>query len=112
MLTVKYRLRTTRDINRVYSKGRYAAVDAVVVKAISNNLSYSRLVVVVSKKVSKKAVIRNRIRRHIVEYVRMQWETVTPGYDIVVTVRHDAKHEDIAQLGSSTNAALKRLQLI
>lgn len=46
-----------------------------------------RLAVVVSKKVSKSAVQRNRMRRRIYEIVRRQ--TVTEPYDLVLTVFSD-----------------------
>jgi ribonuclease P protein component len=54
----------------------------------SNRASY-RLAVVVSKKVSKSAVVRNRIRRRVIEAVRLRAAEITKPYDIVVTVFQD-----------------------
>lgn len=45
-----------------------------------------RLAVVVSKKVTKKAPQRNRIRRRLYEAVRAQWQTIEPGYDLAISV--------------------------
>lgn len=48
-----------------------------------------RLAVVVSKKVSKSAVVRNRIRRRIMEVVRQEEAKITEPYDLIVTVFSD-----------------------
>lgn len=67
------------------------------VKAAPTGRSGSRIVVVVGKKVSKRAVVRNRIRRRILGLLAASLETVAPGYDIVVSV-----HTDISELPSPT----------
>jgi len=55
--------------------------------AESRKPSY-RLAVVVSKKVSKSAVVRNRIRRRIYEQVRREFQETPPRrpVDMVITV--------------------------
>ncbi|HVW23029.1 MAG TPA: ribonuclease P protein component [Candidatus Saccharimonadales bacterium] len=47
-----------------------------------------RVAVVVSRKVNKSAVVRNRIRRRIYEAVRISG-SVPAGYDLIFTVFHD-----------------------
>ncbi len=47
-----------------------------------------RLAVVVSKKVHKSAVVRNRIRRRVYEAVRRLENRINEPYDIVITVFH------------------------
>lgn len=48
-----------------------------------------RLAIVVSKKVHKSAVVRNRIRRRLYEAFRLQVTEPKP-YDMVVTVFHES----------------------
>jgi ribonuclease P protein component len=48
-----------------------------------------RLAIVVSKKVSKSAVIRNRIRRRLYEIVRKNQELIKKPYDIAIIVYSD-----------------------
>ncbi|SRR6266568_5896378 len=48
-----------------------------------------RVAVVVSRKVSKSAVVRNRIRRRIYETVRVQSPHIARAYDMVFTVFSD-----------------------
>lgn len=47
-----------------------------------------RVAVVVSKRVDKSAVVRNRIRRRIYELVREREAQINAPYDLVITV-HD-----------------------
>jgi ribonuclease P protein component len=109
MLAREHRLRKASDITRVYKKGSYGSAGGVVsVKATTSGRAPARAVVVVGKKVSKRAVVRNRIRRRLIGFLIEQWATVRPGYDIVITV-----HSDISELAAPTlrqhlTAALSR----
>lgn len=47
------------------------------------------MAVVVSKKVSKKAVVRNRIRRRIFEAVRLHASAILPHYDFMFSIFSD-----------------------
>ncbi len=48
-----------------------------------------RLAIVVSRKVSKSAVVRNRIRRRIYELVRAESPNITKAYDLIISVYSD-----------------------
>lgn len=52
-----------------------------------------RVAVVVSRKVNKSAVTRNRIRRRVYEVVRTNSQTIQPGVDLVFTVFNDGVAE-------------------
>ena len=69
MISRPHRFHGHNSLNHVYRKGKVARSQFVNLKYIKNKGDY-RVAVVVSKKVSKKAVIRNRIRRRIFEIVR------------------------------------------
>lgn len=106
MLSRSVRLRQTRDINRVYARGRYGGAGGLHIKALKNNLEHARATIVVGKKVSKKAVIRNRIRRQIAGYLEANWQTIEPGYDIVVSVHEDISKISSVDLGKQLTSAL------
>lgn len=100
MLARANRLRSAADIARVYKRGTYGGSGGTLsVKAVPSGRPATRAVVVVGKKVSKRAVVRNRIRRRLANTILSHWETVAPGYDIVLSV-----HADISEL---TSAALQ-----
>ena len=50
------------------------------------NRSYSRFAVIVSKKVHKSAVGRNRIRRRVYELIRTKLHDLPMSYDVAVMV--------------------------
>ncbi len=49
-----------------------------------------RAAVVVSRKVHKSAVVRNRIRRRIYEIIQSQEDLIDGPQDIIITVFHDS----------------------
>lgn len=87
MIAKKFRFHGYGSLKFVYSKGSGARSRFLALKYIKNSRRQdSRLAVVVSKKVAKKAPVRNRIRRRIYEAVRQQWSMIKPGHDMVITV--------------------------
>ena len=85
-----------RQINRFHGHGslRYVYKKGMIIRGRQISIKYtknekrksSRLSVVVSKKVLKSAVGRNRIRRRIYEVLREQLPNFNNSYDCVVMV--------------------------
>ncbi len=112
MLARDHRLRQPRDIARVYSRGKFGGAASLSAKVLSTGRPESRLAIVVSKKVSKKATVRNRIRRRLAAEIASQWKTLTPGYDIVVSVRTDISAAPAEQLSQHLQTALAKVGLL
>jgi ribonuclease P protein component len=108
MLAQDRRLRKSRDIERVYKKGRFGGAKDLTLKALITHQPMTRATVVVAKKISKKAVVRNRIRRRLMEILAANWETLAPGCDIVVTVRSDVSDFSGSELTGQLLGALRR----
>jgi len=109
VLAREFRLRSAADIARAYKRGAYGGSGgALSVKAAASGRPVTRVVVVVAKKISKRAVVRNRIRRRLVELLRHSWATVQPGYDIVVSVHADISQLPAAELSGHLAKALGR----
>ena len=109
MLARVHRLSQQRDILRVYKRGVYGAGGGVLsVKAAPNGRVETRLVIVVAKKVSKKAVLRNLMRRRITGSLETRWGTVRAGYDIVISVHSDLTGLSPAELSDRLAQALGR----
>jgi ribonuclease P protein component len=107
------RLRNARDIARVYKRGTYGASGGVLsVKAAPSGRSHARLVVVVPKKVDKRAVIRNRIRRRLLGSIGQNLATLGPGYDIVISVHRDVSEFTTQALSNHLMAALQKAGVI
>ncbi len=100
MISQKHRFHGLGSLRYVYSKGQVVRTANLGLKYIPNSRRTTwRAAVVVSKKVSKSAVVRNRLRRRIYEAVRLA-NPAEQGIDLVFTVYSDALLE-------STPAELK-----
>jgi ribonuclease P protein component len=71
----------------VYTNGKAVRSQPITIKWVKNtHRTKPRISVVVSKKVLKSAIGRNRIRRRIYEYMRTNITRLDDVYDIVVIV--------------------------
>lgn len=87
MIGQKNRFHGHNSLSYVYSKGRTLRGPGFAIKYADNPRRKNyRCAVVVSKKVSKSAVTRNRIRRRFYELVRDVEGQLIGNPDIVVTV--------------------------
>ncbi len=88
MIARKNRFHGRGSLNYTYSKGKVVRSGSLALKFVRARQEDYRLAVVVSKKVSKSAVVRNRIRRRVYEAVRtMQAEKDSPlSYDMILSV--------------------------
>ena len=87
MIAKKFRFHGYGSLRFVYTKGRTVRVQFLSMKYIQNNRQkQSRVAVVVSKKITKIAPNRNRIRRRLYEVVRHQLSHINTPHDIVITV--------------------------
>jgi ribonuclease P protein component len=109
MLGPTNRLRKRPDIDRVYKRGVYGSGEGLLsLKAATGTSPVSRAVVVVSKKVDKRAVVRNRIRRRLLGALARIWATVPAGYDIVISVHQDVSDLESARLEQLLKSALSK----
>lgn len=87
MIPTLFRFHGHGSLRFVYANGKAVRSQAVTIKWTQNpRRKHSRVSVVVSKKVLKSAVGRNRIRRRVYEYVRTHLPKLNDVYDIVIIV--------------------------
>ncbi len=114
MINQSHRFHGHGSLRYVYQQGKTVRGPLISTKYIENTRRTKyRLAVVVSKKVSKSAVTRNRIRRRLYEAVRTIEEPITSPYDMVMTVFHD-KLADIPsdELRRMVRAQLRQAKII
>jgi len=70
MLALKNRIQKKKDIEKIFKKGRTFKESSLILKTIKNDLGFSRFGFIVSQKVSKKANVRNKIKRRLREIIR------------------------------------------
>ncbi|MCG0275094.1 MAG: ribonuclease P protein component [Thermosediminibacteraceae bacterium] len=95
---------------RVYKTGKRVGCPLFSMYARENNLEYSRLGVSISKKIGK-SVVRNKIKRRIKEAFRTSLENIKKGYDIVISVKKEARNADYHEIKGQLIYLLKKLDL-
>ena len=98
MLAKQYRLTKEQDFKRANSLGRSFFSPEFRLKIVKNNLVNSRFAIVTSGKLSKKAVVRNRVRRQVGEVLRLNRQRFVGGVDIVFWISPAALKLDYQQL--------------
>ena len=91
------RLSGKAEFDRVFVGARRRTTRYFRVAWAENPLDYARLGMAVSRRVDKRAVVRNRLRRRIRESFRLAWSGLR-SVDIVVTAKPEAAHADRADV--------------
>jgi len=112
MLKKQFRLRKQKDFEEVFKRGAYFSEKFLVVKIKENSMSISRFGFIVSNKISKKSVKRNRIKRVLRESVRLLQKNVIPGFDVVFISKKDIVNRNFKEMSSSVEKLLKKSGLL
>lgn len=86
MLSKKYRFHSRGGVRWVYKHGKTLRRSKMSLIFAENTRGFTRLSVVVSKKVAKSAVERNRIRRRVYEALRVNFEHIPKKVDYIFVV--------------------------
>jgi len=87
MISNRHRFHGYNSLNSVYKNGKSSRGGLFAIRyALNPKRRKYRVAIIVSRKVSKSAVIRNRIRRRLYAVVRLLGAQIYQPYDIVITV--------------------------
>lgn len=86
MINKKYRFHSRGGVRYVYQNGKTIRKPKMSLVFCENTRGFTRFAVVVSKKVEKTAVGRNRIRRRVYEVLRVNFELIPKKMDYVFVV--------------------------
>lgn len=100
MIAGKFRFHGRAALKFLFGKGKtYRFKNVSIRVAVNSRRVHSRLAVVVGKKVLKAAPKRNVVRRRIFEIMRIHWDHIAPGHDILLSVHNpnilDMPHEQL-----------------
>ncbi|MDD4662033.1 MAG: ribonuclease P protein component [Candidatus Pacebacteria bacterium] len=110
MLKKENRLTKKKDFDRVYKKGRGLKADSLFLKIAENPNNPTRFGIVVSKKVSKMAVTRNKIKRTVREIIRNT--DFNTGFDIIIVVYPSIKTKSFIEIKEEINNLFKKAKCL
>jgi ribonuclease P protein component len=105
------RLRTAEEFQSVYKTGRASQSPSFTVRVASSD-GPAAFGFVVSTKVSKSAVARNRIRRRVREFVRRNADDITAGVAVAVIAKGRARELSSAETNKELSSLFKQATLI
>jgi len=112
MLPKKYRLKKKDDFAKVMRSGGAAADECLILKFCGNQQETSRVGFVCSKKVAKRAVARNKIKRRLREIVRKLLPAINPGLDLVFLTRPGIDKIEFGEMEAKVERLLKKARII
>ncbi len=111
MLTKENKLSREKDFKEIFRKGKTFKQDCLVVRFIFNNKENSRFGFVVSLKISKKAIERNKIKRRLKYIIKKNLLNIKKGFDIVIITLPGIEKKSYTELKETTREILKRAGL-
>ena len=107
----RYRLRDKVRFRQVKEAGVSYAHPILVLCLMPNGDTISRCGFTVGRRVGK-AVRRNRARRRLREAVRLMWDLIVPGWDMVWIARPSINRAEFVELQEACTRLLRRAGIL
>lgn len=101
----KTRRLSRKDLNLCNTTGKTLRFPSFLLKILPNNLEYGRFGVVTSTKLSKSAVVRNKLRRDIYRNINKDFS----GFDIIFFPQKSMLNLGDEEIGTLVNQALSEV---
>ncbi len=112
MLPQVNRLKKEKDFDKVFKKGKSFKNSFLILRILQNNLKESHFGFIVSKKVSKKAILRNKIKRRLRDIIRQNIKNIKKGIDVVLIVLPGLEKNNFLETKEILNTLLKKAGLV
>ena len=111
MLSQENRLSKKKDFDRVFKKGKSSFDGLLGVKILKDNKQkFSRFGIIVSAKVSKKAVKRNKIKRRIKNIIVKNYIKIPNSKDVIVISLPKIADKKYSEIEKSICAHFRKLK--
>lgn len=108
MLPQKNRLQKKKDFDNVFKSGKGFREGFLYFKIKKNSLNSSRFGFIVSKKFSKKAVERNKIKRRLREIIKKELPKIKKPIDVVIIINPGLEN-NFEKLEQAINKLLEKV---
>ncbi|MDP2741078.1 MAG: ribonuclease P protein component [bacterium] len=112
------RLRKKKDFETIFKNGKTFKEGFLILKIIKNNLETNRFGFIISQKVSKKATVRNRIKRKLREVVRLnikeeeKRDNKKTGVDVALIMLTGIDKKDFSETKENLIKLFKKVGLV
>lgn len=108
MIAKKYRIEREK-ISYILKKGKSYKSSLFIVRFKKNNKENPRFAVIISKKISAKAVIRNKLKRQIYEAIRNKLKTteIKENLDIILIPKKTTKNYEYQEIEKDMESILQ-----
>lgn len=111
MLARELRLRKRQDFDSVYKKGKSYSCKYLKVYVLNTDLPRQRYGFSISKKVSKKAVERNKLKRQLSFVIREELKSLKNGTDVIFVIRNVILDLSFNDMKNNVTELLKKANL-
>ena len=111
MLPLKNRLKKEKDFKLVFKRGKSFREDDLLLRLVENNLKTVRFGFVVGLKVSKKANLRNKLKRRLREIIRKKLPVLKTGFDVILITDKGLINKSFQEMEALTNSLLKKAKI-
>ncbi len=112
MLPKINRLTKKKDLEKVLRVGKEAKEGFLILRTVKNNLDNSRFGFIVSKKVSKKASLRNKVKRRLRDLVRGKLKKIKRGKDNLLIASAGLETKSFRDIKESVDKLFKKAKLL
>lgn len=112
MLSPQNRLKNKKEFEEVFKKGKGFERDFLFLKIKKSNSKKSKFGFVISRKINKKAVARNKIKRRLRGIIKGEISKIEPGVDAVLIVKKDIEKKDFLEIKKTTIRLLKEAGIL
>jgi len=106
MLIKEKRIKKRKDFETIFRNSKSLRNNLFILKVAKNNLQISRFGFVVSQKVSKKATVRNKVRRRLVAAIKAEEKNIKSGADLVFIALSGIEKKEFLEIKEAINKAL------
>lgn len=112
MLAKNQRLVKQKDFEKIFKQGRSSYSKLLGIKVLANQLKNNRYGIIISTKVSKKSVDRNKLKRQIRQAVRQLDNKLVQRVDLAITALPAMLGQDYKTIKSELEQILIKLKLL
>ncbi len=112
MLPPKNRLTKKKDFELVFKKGQSVKQDFLLAKALKTDAKASRFGFVVSKKVSTKATVRNKVRRRLQKAVQDILPKIKTTTDVIIVALPGIEKKEFTEIQQAVDQVFKKIGIM